>query len=182
MAELLAGSLALFQVQAPQMDSHALHFVFVSTFAVVIMVVVLVLVWRYQRSQRDSSATAKLREEFEKSKGLLLAAAQAKRAEHDAGASGERELSAEDKERELLRENVDPEKVFGQVCPLSGLEMMDDQELIIDPYTGQGYHFSSFINDWPRDPASHEELPRPKFVYRYPDGTVVKTTDLLRGF
>ena len=46
----------------------------------------------------------------------------------------------------------------------------------VDPYTGQGYHFSSFINDWPRDQD------RPKFVYRYPHGTVVRTDQLIGSF
>ena len=82
----------------------------------------------------------------------------------------------EAKERELLKENVDPQRVIGQTCPLCGLEMTDDQELVIDPYTGQGYHFSSFLNDWP---AGAE---RPKYVYRYPQGTVVKSADLVRSF
>ena len=182
MGELLARPLAMLQVEAPHLNSSALHFVFVSTFAVGLMVVVLILVWRYTNSQKNVSATAKVRAEFEKTKPVLLAVAAAKRSDHEAQAGGERELSAEEKERELLQENVEPEKVFGLNCPLSGLEMMEDQELVIDPYTGQGYHFSSFMNDWPRDPATHEELPRPKFIYRYPEDVVVKTSDLLRGF
>lgn len=181
-ADCLVAPLSWLQVSTPPMTSTALHFVFMSTFAVGIMVVVMVLVLRYQKSQRNVSEATKLREEFEKSKALLLATAQAKQAAAQTEAGGQRELSAEDKERELLAENVDPELVFGQTCPLSGLEMMEDQELIIDPYTGQGYHFSSFINDWPRDPETHVELPRPRFAYRYPEGVVVKTTDLLRGY
>jgi hypothetical protein len=181
-ADCLPLYLGLIQVQAPRLNSSALHFVYVSTLAMGLTIVILVLVLRYLHSQRNVSQAAKLREEFEKSKDVLLAAAQAKHAAAEAAAGGQRELTAEEKERELLQENVDPEKVFGQTCPLSGLEMMDDQELVIDPYSGQGYHFSSFINDWPRHAETHEELPRPKFIYRYPQGTVVKTADLLRGF
>jgi hypothetical protein len=50
--------------------------------------------------------------------------------------------------------------------------MMSDQELVIDPYTGQGYHYSSFVSDWP---VGQE---RPKFVYRYPQNTVVRSDQL----
>jgi hypothetical protein len=182
MADLGTALLGLLQVEQPQIRSTIMHMMIVTGLAMAVVVTALYFVLKSNRSLRDNSATAKLREDFEKSKGLLLAAAQAKRAEAEASAGTEREVSAEDKEKELLRENVEPDKVFGQNCPLSGLEMMEDQELIIDPYTGQGYHFSSFINDWPRDAQTHEELPRPRFVYRYPEDVVLRTADLLRGY
>jgi len=52
--------------------------------------------------------------------------------------------------------------------------MVDDQDLVIDPYTGRGYHLSSFLHDWPVEAA------RPKYIYRYPQATVVRSEDLLR--
>ena len=143
---------------------------------VAVVIVAMYFVFKYSKPKTDLSAAAKAREEFEKSKEVLLLAAQAKKAAQESDASAKRQSEMEEKERELLRENVDPLRVIGQACPLCGLEMAEDQELVIDPYTGQGYHFSSFLNDWP---AGAE---RPRFVYRYPQGTVVKSTDLVRGF
>jgi HAMP domain-containing protein len=141
-----------------------------------------VVLFRYFRVQRNTSPTEKLREEFDKGKDALLAAAMAKKQAAEAAESGERELSADEQERESLRESVDPQRVIGQNCAICGLELMADEELVIDPYTGTGYHLSSFLNDWPLDPDTHQPLPRPKFVYRYPDGTVVHSSELVYTF
>jgi hypothetical protein len=124
---------------------------------------------------KPGAIKASLEEEFNKSKDALLLAAQAKKAAKEREEGQQRQLSAEEKERELLRENVDPALVMGTNCPICGLALEDDQELIIDPYSGQGYHLSSFLSGWPPDSE------RPKFVYRYPQGTVVRTSDFMRS-
>lgn len=129
-------------------------------------------IFRILRKQTDAGVKEQLKSEFDRSKTVLLAAAQAKKAASQQDEEKLREADKEQKERELLKENVDPARIFGLNCPLCGLEMTDDQELVIDPYSGQGYHLSSFLNDWPRDAA------RPRYVYRYPDGEVVRSDKL----
>ena len=172
MAEML--NLSLLLLARSQMSSDAMRFVMVSSGVVILMIIVLYFVYRSTRL-KPGGTKAVLDEEFNKSKDALLLAAQAKKAAKEREEGEKRQHSAEDKEKELLRENVDPERIVGMNCPLCGLEMLEDTDLIIDPYSGAGYHLSSFLNDWP------PEAPRPKYVYRYPQGTVVKSTDLLRS-
>jgi hypothetical protein len=151
----------------------------VSAITATVMLVVTVSVFYLFRSMRksnDAGVSAQIEAEFAKTKDALLLAAAAKKAKQDTDESSKRELAADAKERELLRENIDMAHVIGQTDPLSALEMMDDMELIVDPYTGQGYLLPSFLNDWP--PGQ----PRPKYVYRHPQGTVVKSTDLVKSF
>ena len=165
--------LALMQVERPPLMTDMIWFFVYTGLFVVVVGLALFFIMRSLRPRSDKSATAKVRAEFEKSKDALLMAAQAKKAAHEREDSAQRAQDKEAKERELLAENVDPQLVIGQTCPLSGLMMEADQELVIDPYTGQGYHYSSFMSDWP---AGTE---RPKYVYRYPLGTVVKTENLV---
>ncbi|MBN2082633.1 hypothetical protein JW859_10570 [bacterium] len=164
------------QAAMPRAQADALKFtVYVGLF-VLVVAIVMYFVFKNLRPKTDNSATDKLREEFEKSKDTLLMAAQARKAAREAQEGAERQQDAEAEEREMLLNNVDPELVFGKTCPLSGLEMMNDQDLVIDPYTGQGYHFSSFLNDWP---ANQE---RPKYIYRYPQGTIVRSDQMVGSF
>jgi hypothetical protein len=168
--------LCLLQPGASPVFTNALQFVFVTAAFVVVVSLAVYYVLRGLRKSNDGSLTTQLNAEFEKSKDALLLAAQAKKAKKEAEAGAQRSMEVEAKEMELLRENVDPARVFGQSDPYSGIEMMEDSELIIDPYTGQGYFLSSFLNDWPVD------LERPKYVFRYPQGTVVKTSEMLKVF
>jgi hypothetical protein len=168
--------LGLMQVERPPLMSGMLQFMIYTALFVVVAGVALFYIMRALRPKTDQSTTAKVRAEFEKSKDALLLAAQAKKAAHERDTAAQRAQDKEAKERELLAENVDPGLVIGQVCPLSGLAMEEDQELVIDPYTGQGYHYSSFVSDWPAD------APRPKYVYRYPQGVIVKTENLVSNW
>gem|GEM_PF-2365772 len=172
----LSIALVMLQPETPRIATNALQFTIMVGVFLLVVVVVMVYVFRKLRPRMDESSTTALREEFEKGKDALLMAAQAKRAAREADEGADRQREAEERERELLKQNVMPERVIGETCPLSGLQMMDDQELVIDPYSGQGYHFSAFLNDWPRD---HE---RPKYVYRYPQGVIVRSEDLVRRF
>lgn len=169
-------ALALQITRQPQLMTSVVQFFAITVGVVLVFIVGLILAFKYLRPSQDRSATAAVREEFEKSKAALLLAAQARKAEHEADESARRQQEMEDKERELLKANVDPQQYFGRNCPLCGLEMMDDQELVVDPYTGEAYHFSSFLSSWP--PGQE----RPKYVYRYPQATVVKSADLVRLF
>ena len=171
-----ALAIAALQPEPMRLTSDMLRFAVITGIFIVVMVVVMYMVFKGLRTSSNDSAAQKVRQEFEKSKETLLLAATAKRAGQESDESAKRAIEMEAKERELLKENVDPLRVIGQTCPLCRLEMTDDQELVIDPYTGQGYHFSSFLNDWP---AAAE---RPKYVYRYPQATVVKSADLVRSF
>ncbi len=172
MAEYL--NFAILLQARSQMNSDAMRFVMITVGAVMLMVIALVFVYRATRP-KPGGLKASLDEEFNKSKDALLLAAQSKKAAKEREEGEKRQMSAEEKERELLRENVDAERLIGSNCPLCGLEMLEDTDLIIDPYTGAGYHLSSFLNDWPVDTE------RPKYVYRYPQGTVVKSSDLIRS-
>jgi len=169
--------MALFwQASMPRAQADALKFtVYVGLF-VLVVAIVMYFVFKNLRPKTDNSHSDKLREEFEKSKDALLMAAQARKAARESQQGAKRQQDAEAEERELLLSNVDPEQVFGKTCPLSGLEMMNDQDLVIDPYTGQGYHFSSFLNDWPVGQD------RPKYIYRYPQDTIVRSDDMIRSF
>ena len=167
---------AMLQPEPSPLMTDQIWFLFKTGMVVVAIVIILFFVLRALRRKTDSAISKDLQDEFEKSKEILLLAAQAKKAEREAETSGQRQAGIEEKERELLKENVDPQRVIGQICPLCGLEMTADQELVIDPYTGQGYHFSSFLNDWP------PEAKRPRLVYCYPQNTVVNSGDLLRSF
>jgi hypothetical protein len=169
-------ALALLQPEPPQITTNAVSFVVSTGLVLIIIIIALYFVFKNLRKKRDYSVSAELREEFERSKEALLLAAQQRKAVAKAGSEQQRESEKEIKEIELLRENVDASSVFGQACPLSGLEMMEDQELVIDPFTGQGYHFSSFLNDWPKG------RDRPKYVYRHPQGTVMKSAELIKKF
>jgi len=172
----LTLAVAAWQPEPLRLTSDMLRFAMITGIFIVVMVVVMYMVFKGLRTSSNDSAAQKVRQEFEKSKETLLLAATAKRAGQESDESAKRAIEMEAKERELLKENVDPLRVIGQTCPLCRLEMTDDQELVIDPYTGQGYHFSSFLNDWPPDAE------RPKYVYRYPQDTVVKSSDLIRSF
>jgi hypothetical protein len=169
-------TLALQVVRQPQLMTDVVRFFAITAGAVLVFIVGIILAFKYLRPGRDRSVTTAVHEEFERSKAALLLAAQARKAEHEADESAKRQMEVEDKERELLRANVDPQLYFGRTCPLCGLEMMEDQELVIDPYTGAAYHFSSFLSAWP------PEQERPKYIYRYPQATVVKSTELVRQF
>lgn len=168
--------LALLQPQRSPITTNAIEFVIQTGLVLIVIIVALWLVFRALRRKSDLSITAEVRDEFEKSKEALLLIAQQKKAGQQKSEQVDREAEKQRKEIELLKENVDPSRVFGQICPLCRLEMMDDQELVIDPYTGQGYHFSSFLNDWPVDKE------RPQYIYRYPQGTIVKSEELLGTF
>jgi hypothetical protein len=175
-ANNLMAFLPLLLLQQTQLASDMLQFFVTTGLVVVVLIVGIYLAFRYLRPSQDNSPSTAVRAEFEKTKEALLLAAQAKKAAHEADESARRQLEVDEKERELLRANVDPAQYIGRTCPLCGLEMMDDQELVIDPYSGAAYHFSSFLNDWPVG------LERPKYLYRYPQGTVIKSADLLRQF
>jgi hypothetical protein len=170
--------LALFALQPQPLraQTNAVQFTVMVGLFLVVVSVVMYFVLKMLKPRLDQSSTEQLRQEFEKSKEALLLSAQSKRTTREAEKSASRQADAEQRERELLKENVDPEAAFGQACPLCGLEMMSDQDLVIDPYTGQAYHFSSFINDWPVG------QPRPKYVYRYPQHTVVNSEKLIGTF
>jgi len=157
------------QPQPLRAQTNAVQFMLMVGLFLLVVIVVMYFVFKMLKPRLDQSSSEQLRLEFEKSKEALLLVAQTKKAEREAEESASRQVDADQRERELLRENVDPESAFGKTCPLCGLEMMSDQDLVIDPYTGQAYHFSSFINDWPSG------QPRPKYVYRYPQHTVVKS-------
>jgi hypothetical protein len=168
-------SLALQVSQSSPLFSRMLQVFVISGLFVVAVSVAIFFVLRGARPKNDGSVSSKINEEFEKSKDALLLAAQAKKAKQEAEAGAQRSLEVEAKEMELLRENVDPARVFGVNDPYTGIEMTEDSELIIDPYTGTGYFLSSFLTDWPVD------LERPKYVYRYPQGTVVRTNEMIRA-
>ena len=166
----------LLQIQPSALTTDMVKFFAMTFIFVVVVSVALYFVFRGLRKATDSGVKAQLDAEFEKTKEALLLAAAAKKQKQDSDETAKRELAADAKERELLRENIDMTRVLGQTDPLSALEMMEDMELIVDPYTGQGYLLPSFLNDWPAD------QPRPKYVYRHPQGTVVKSSDLVRSF
>jgi hypothetical protein len=153
------------------LQTSIISFVFILTISIVGW-----LIFRSQRKSTDAGVKARLDAEFEKTKDALLLAAAAKKQKQEGDEAAKREQAADAKERELLRENIDMSRVIGQTDPLSTLEMMEDMELVVDPYTGQGYLLPSFLNDWPA------EQPRPKYVYRHPQGTIVRSSDLVRSF
>jgi hypothetical protein len=166
----------LLQIGQSPAFTNALQTTVISFVFIFVLSIVGWFIFRTQRKSTDAGVKSQLDAEFEKTKDALLLAAAAKKARHESDETAKRELAADAKERELLRENIDMERVFGQTDPLSSLEMMEDMELIVDPYTGQGYLLPSFLNDWPA------EQPRPKYVYRHPQGTVVKSSDLVKSF
>ena len=172
----ILSNLALLQPEPLKITTNAIQFFVTTSIILLGFIVAVYYVLKSLRKDKDHSVVAEVRGEFEKSKKVLLLSAQQKKAAKKGTTDKGQEVSREAKEIELLKENVDPSLIFGKNCPLSSLEMLDDQELVIDPYTGQGYHFSSFLNDWP---VGNE---RPKYVYRYPQKTVVKSSDLLTGF
>jgi hypothetical protein len=176
------STLALLQAGSSSMTSDALRMLLVTALFLAVVITLFVLVLRYTRAERNSSAAEKVREEFEKSKETLLAAAMAKKQASQESDGQQREVTAEEQERELLREAVDPDRVIGLTCTICGLEMAADEELVIDPYTGTGYHLSSFLSDWPLDAETHKPLPRPRYIYRYPQGTVVRSSDLVHSY
>lgn len=173
---MISPALLALQPETPKITTNAIQFTIIVGLFLLVVVVVMFYVFRALRPKLDQGRTDALRDEFEKSKDALLMAAQARKAAREAEAGAERQQDAEERERELLKQNVNPALVIGNVCPLSGLEMMDDQELIIDPYTGRGYHFSSFLNDWPAGQS------RPKYVYRYPQDVIISSDELARRF
>ena len=171
----LLQTISLLQPEPSKTYTGAVQFTITTGLVMVVFVIAIYYVMQAMRRDRDLSVSAEISEEFEKSKNGLLLAAQQKKAAKDREEDSGRTVDRETKEIELLKENVDPTRVIGQTCPLSRLEMMEDQELLIDPYTGQGFHFSSFLNDWPVDQE------RPKFIYRYPQGTIIKSENLISG-
>jgi hypothetical protein len=172
----LSLSLCLLQSSASPLMGEMMHATILTGIFLAVLVTAMYFAFSAMRSAKNNSSTLALREQFEKSKDALLLAAQAKKAAQESGEAAKKQADAEERERELLRANVDPALVIGKTCPLCGLEMMEDQELVIDPYSGQGYHFSSFLSDWPKGQD------RPKYVYRYPQGTVVKSANLFLTF
>ena len=168
--------LSLLQLSGSPLMTDLVKFSVITGLVMLIVAVSLVFLFRGMRKATDGGVKAELDAEFEKTKNALLLAAAAKKQKQDTDEATKRELAADAKERDLLLENIDMARVIGQTDPLSALEMMEDMELIVDPYTGQGYLLPSFLNDWPAD------QPRPKYVYRHPQGTVVKSSDLVRSF
>jgi hypothetical protein len=168
--------LSLLQLGGSPLMSNVLQVSAITAVVMLGVTVALVYLFKGMRKATDSGVKDQIDAEFNKTKDALLLAAAAKKARHESDETAKRELAADAKERELLRENIDMARVVGQTDPLSSLEMMEDMELIVDPYTGQGYLLPSFLNDWPAD------QPRPKYVYRHPQGTVVKSSDLVRSF
>jgi hypothetical protein len=164
------------------MSADALRMLVVTSLFLAVVITLTIAALKYARAERNSSAATQLREDFEKSKEALLAAALAKKQAAQQSEGVEREVNADDQERELLREAIDPGRVIGLACSICGLEMAADEELVIDPYTGTGYHLSSFISDWPIDLETHKPLPRPKYIYRYPQGTIVRSSELVHSF
>jgi hypothetical protein len=168
--------LAMLQSGASALSGEMMRTTLITGLFLAVVIAAMYLAFRAVRPKQDNSITLALREEFDRSKEALLLAAQAKRAGQESGEAAKKQAEAEERERELLCANVNPELIFGKACPLCGLDMMEDQELVIDPYTGQGYHFSSFLNDWPAG------LERPRYMYRHPQGTVVKSENLYRTY
>lgn len=171
MSEALALGLVLVgeEVKAGAMRIFIIGGVF---FGVLMLIAFFVL--RANRP-KPGALKASLDEEFNRSKDALLLAAQAKKAAKEREQGEKRQLSAEEKEKELLRENVNPDLIIDSNCPICGLNMDADVELIIDPYSGTGCHLSCFLNDWPVDRE------RPKFIYRYPEAEVRKTSEFIRS-
>jgi hypothetical protein len=163
-------------LQRSAMTTDLMKFSAITAVFVLGVAVTLFYVFRGMRKATDGGVKAQLDAEFEKTKDALLLAAAAKKQRQESDEATQRELAADARERELLRENVDMARIFGQTDRLSGLEMMEDMELIVDPYTGAGYLLPSYLNDWP--PGQE----RPKYVYRHPQGTVVRSSDLVKSF
>ena len=176
MANSALATLSLWQAESSQLSSDMVQFTLIVGVAVVVISVAMFYVFRSLKPKTDNKVSDQIRGEFEKSKEALLLAAQQKKAGKEADDASRREAERDSRERELLKENVDAGRVIGQSCPLCMLEMMDDQELVIDPYTGQGYHFACYLHSW--TPGSE----RPRHIYRFPQGTVVKSEDLVRSF
>lgn len=169
-------TLALLQVEPSGASARAMQMGIVVAVFMAVAVTIMFFVFKSVRPKTDNSEAMKVREEFNKQKDALLLAAQAKKASREAEDSARREGDKDEKEKELLRENIDPELVIGRSCPLCGLEIMHDSDIIIDPYSGQAYHFSAFLHDWPVD------VDRPKFVFRWPEDRMIRSEDLIRGF
>jgi hypothetical protein len=169
-------TLALMQVEPSGASARAMQMGIVVAMFMAVAVTIMFFVFKSVRPKTDNSESMKVREEFNKQKDALLLAAQAKKASREAEDSARREGDKDEKEKELLRENIDHELVIGRSCPLCGLEIMHDSDIIIDPYSGQAYHFSAFLHDWPVD------ADRPKFVFRWPEDRIVRSEDLIRGF
>jgi hypothetical protein len=178
---LSALSILALQVEPPPLTSKVLQSVVMTALFLAFVIAAMVVVFRYLRAQRDGTGTAKLREEFEKTKEVLLATAMARKHEAAKLSGSDRDATAEEREKELLLENVDVDVVFGHDCPLCGLELSQDEELTIDPYRGGSYHLSCFLNAWPPGEDGRPSE-RPKFIYRYPQGTVVRSDDIIRSF
>ncbi len=173
---LEATYIALLQVEPSAATSNSIKLSIIVGLCMTVIVVVMVYTFKTLRPKTDNSQTMQLREEFNKQKDSLLLAAQAKKASREAEESARREGDKDEKEKELLREQIDPESVIGRTCPLCALEIMHDSDIIIDPYTGTAYHFSAFLHDWP------VETERPKFVFRWPQDKIIRSEDLIRGF
>ena len=168
--------LAILQVEPSGASARAMQMGIVVAVFMALAVTIIWFVFKSIRPRTDNSETMKVREEFNRQKDALLLAAQAKRASREAQDSARRDGDKDEKEKELLREQIDPESVIGRSCPLCGLEIMSDSDIVIDPYSGQTYHFSAFLHDWPPDTE------RPKFVLRWPEDKMIRSEDLIRGF
>ncbi|MCB1215931.1 hypothetical protein KDL44_00960 [bacterium] len=176
MPETLQLSLALLQVEPSGASVAATKMAVVVGIVLAVVVTAMYFTLRAIRPKTDNSTTMQVRDEFDKQKDALLLAAQARKAQREQDESARREGDKDEKEKELLREQIDREAVLGRNCPLCGLEIMADSEIVIDPYTGAAYHFSAFLHDWPADSE------RPKFVYRWPQDRIIRSEDLLKGF
>ncbi|MCB1187780.1 hypothetical protein KDL29_11495 [bacterium] len=176
MPELTNLCLGLMQVEPSGATAGAVKMFVVVGIFLALVITALYFTIKAIRPKTDNSTTMQVREEFNKQKDALLMAAQAKKASREAQESARREGDKDEKEKELLREQVDPQAAVGRSCPLCGLEIMGDSEIIIDPYSGTAYHFSAFLHDWPPDTE------RPKFVLRWPQDKMVRSEDLLKGF
>ncbi|MDQ3023096.1 MAG: hypothetical protein M3R04_01730, partial [bacterium] len=127
--------IALLQAGGSSLKTDVLRFSAITFVFIMVISLGAFYIFRGLRKANDGGIKAQLDADFEKTREALLLAATAKKQRHDSDESARRELAADAKERELLRENVDIGRVLGLVDPLSGLEMMVDMELIVDPYT-----------------------------------------------
>ena len=175
MSSLILMALALQPEALPLLRDTQKFFIISAAFAIVVTVA-LVLTIRQVRKANNASAKDLIASEVEKSKDALLLAAQYKKAQREAEANADQGDDAETQELELLKAGIDIESAFGQTCKLCNLEIFSDSEIIVDTQTGAAYHFSAFLNDWPVG------IERPKYVYRYPQDEVMRSTDLVRNF
>ena len=102
----------LWQPEPPQSATDAIQFTVTVGLFLVAIIIAMFFVFRAVRPKLDRSAGDAIREELDRSKDALLLAAQAKKAARESDESARRQQESEEKERELLRQNVDPQRVY----------------------------------------------------------------------